>query len=135
MNIGGGARFRILGGGAKGGGKLFGGCKLIEAPAPNTRQIFTFLTQKTDNIAKLRIELKSTLLEIPSNKINGTYIIKLVHLRASFTVSHGHRQKMWVDYGVVVQRVCCPPPPSKIIGGCPLPPPLPKPMNRKATQH
>ena len=37
------------------------------------------LTLKTDYIAKLRIELKSILLEIPSNKIKGTYI-KLVHL-------------------------------------------------------
>ena len=34
---------------------------------------------KTDNIAKLRIELKCILLEILSNKIKGTYI-KLVHL-------------------------------------------------------
>ena len=44
------------GGGAKGGG-LFAGCKLIGAPAPNQCQIITFLTLKTDNIAKLRIEL------------------------------------------------------------------------------
>ena len=35
----------------------------------------------TDNIAKLRIELKSILLEIPSNKIKDTYTyIKLTHL-------------------------------------------------------
>ena len=51
------ARFRILG--AKGGGKLFAGCKLIGTPAPNQCHIITFLTLKTDNIAKLRIELKS----------------------------------------------------------------------------
>ena len=66
LNIGGrrGARFRILGGGAR-GAKLFAGCKLIGAPAPNQCQIIAFLTLKTDNIAKLRIEIKSILLEIP----------------------------------------------------------------------
>ena len=62
-----------------GGGKLFAGCKLIGAPAPIQCQIITFLTLKTDDIAKLRIELKSILLEIPSNKIKGKYI-KLVLL-------------------------------------------------------
>ena len=77
-----GARFKILGEGrgeGARGAKLFAGCKLIGALAPNQRQIITFLTLKTDNIAKLRIELKSIFLEIPSNKIKGTYI-KLVHL-------------------------------------------------------
>ena len=66
-------------GGGGGGGKLFAGCKLIKALTPNQCQIITFLTLKTDNIAKLIIKLKSILLEIPSNKIKGTYI-KLVHL-------------------------------------------------------
>ena len=61
----------------RGGGKLFTGCKLIAASASNQCQIITFLTMKTDIIAKF--ELKSKLLEIPSNKIKGTYI-KLVHL-------------------------------------------------------
>ena len=61
------------------GAKLFAGCKLIEAPAPSQCQIFTVVTLKSDNLTKLRIELKSILLEIPSNKIKGTYI-KLVHL-------------------------------------------------------
>ena len=61
------------------GGKHFAGCKLIGAPAPNQCKIITFLILKTDNIAKLRIELKTILLEIPSNRIKGTYI-KLVHL-------------------------------------------------------
>ena len=77
---GGGGRW-WAGGGARGGGKLFAGCKLIGAPAPNQCQIITFLKLKTDDIheAKLRIVLKSILLEIPSNKIKGTYI-KLVHL-------------------------------------------------------
>ena len=55
-------------------GQLFAGCKLIGAPAPNQCQIITFLTLKTDTVAKLRIELKSILLEIPSNKIKGTNI-------------------------------------------------------------
>ena len=44
------------GGGGGGGGRLFANCKLIEAIAPNQCQITTFLTLKTDNIAKLRIE-------------------------------------------------------------------------------
>ena len=43
---GGGARFRILGG----GGEPFPGCKLTGAPAPNQYQVITFLTLKTDNI-------------------------------------------------------------------------------------
>ena len=73
--VGGGSR----GEGQGGGGKLFAGCKLIGAPAPNQCQIITFLTLKTDDIAKLRIELKSILFEIPSNKIKDAYI-KLVHL-------------------------------------------------------
>ena len=64
--------------GAK-GGKVFASCKLIGAPAPNQCQIITFPTLKTDNIANLRIELKSILLEIHPNKIKGTYI-KLVRL-------------------------------------------------------
>ena len=44
---------------------------------------------KTDSIANLRIQLKSLLLEMRSNKIKGTYI-KFVHLSSSFTVSHRH---------------------------------------------
>ena len=55
---GGGAKFRILGVGA----------------APNQCQTITFFTLKTENTAKLRIELKSIPLEITSNKIQGTYI-------------------------------------------------------------
>ena len=47
-----------IGVGAK-GGNVFAGGKL---------------TLKTDDIAKLIIELKSMLLEITSNKIKGTYI-------------------------------------------------------------
>ena len=82
MEGGGGKVQNIRGGGGGGGArgaKLFAGCKLIGAPAPNLCQIIAFLTLKTDNIAKLRIEIKSILLEIPSNKIKGTYV-KLVHL-------------------------------------------------------
>ena len=45
------------GGGQRGakGTKLFASCKLIGASAPSQCQIITFLTLKTDNIAKLRI--------------------------------------------------------------------------------
>ena len=71
-----GARFRILG--AK-GAKPFTCCKQIGAPAPNQCQIITFLTWKTDNIAKLRIVLKRMLLETLSNKRYMT-CIKLVYL-------------------------------------------------------
>ena len=84
---GGGGKVQNIGGGVGGarGGKLFIGCKLSGAPAPNQCQIITFLTLKTDNIAKLRIELKSicVLSEIPSNEIKGT-CIKLVHLWSTF---------------------------------------------------
>ena len=61
------------------GAKLFAGCKLIGAPVPNQCQIIIFLTLKRDNIAKLRIELKSIHLEIPSNKTKGKSF-KLVYL-------------------------------------------------------
>ena len=64
-----GAKVQNIGGGPK--GQLFAGCKLIGAPAPKQYQIITFFTLKTNYIAKLRIELKSILLEIPSNKIKG----------------------------------------------------------------
>ena len=75
MNIG-GPRFKILGGG--GGGQIFAGCKLIGAPAPNQCQIITFFTFKTKYITALRrIELKSILLEIPSNKIKGILLSPL----------------------------------------------------------
>ena len=40
---------------ARGGGKLFAGCKLIEAPAPNQCKISSFLTLKTESIGKLRL--------------------------------------------------------------------------------
>ena len=61
------------------GAKLFAGFKLIRNPESNQCQIIAFLTLKTDNIAKVRIEIESILLEILLNKIKGTYI-KLVHL-------------------------------------------------------
>ena len=57
-----------------GGGKLFAGCQFIGAPTPSQCHIITFLTLKPDNLAKLRIELKSILLKIPSNKIKGIHI-------------------------------------------------------------
>ena len=56
---GGGGNVQDMGWGGARGGKLFAGTKLIGAPDPNQCQITTFLTLKTDNIAKLRIELKS----------------------------------------------------------------------------
>ena len=56
------ARFRILRG-AKGGANFFAGCKRIRVPAHNQYQIITFLILKTDNRAKLRIELKSILFK------------------------------------------------------------------------
>ena len=46
--------------------KTFAGCELIAAPATELCQIITFLTLEIDNIAKLRIEFKSIILEIPS---------------------------------------------------------------------
>ena len=61
------------GGGGQGEAKLFAGCKLLRTLAPNQCQIITFLTLKTDKIAKLRIELKS-ILRNTSNKIKDTYI-------------------------------------------------------------
>ena len=64
---GGGARFRKLGGGVgQGWAILFSRCKLTGASAPIQCQIIIFFTLKTDNIAKLRISLKSILLEIHS---------------------------------------------------------------------
>ena len=85
LNIGGrgGARFRILG--RPRGAKRFTGCKQIGAPAPNQCRISTFFTLKTNNKAKLRIELKCILLEVPLNKIKGMYI-KLVLYDLVFTV-------------------------------------------------
>ena len=74
---GGGGGGKVQNSGGRGGGKgakLFAGCKLIGASIPNQCQIITFLTLKTDNIAKLGRELKTILLEIPLNKIKGTYI-------------------------------------------------------------
>ena len=87
LNIGGGGGgSEYCGGGGQagagargGGGKLFAGCTLIGAPPQSVPNHCIFHIEKTDNIAKLRTELKSILLEIPSNKIKGIYI-KLEHL-------------------------------------------------------
>ena len=89
MGEGHGSEFGGGGGGGK-GAKLFADCKVIVAPAPNQCQIITFLTLKIDNIARFRIELKSILLEIPSNKIKGTYIKIGTVVIYVFTVSHRH---------------------------------------------
>ena len=86
LNIGGGGGWRGQGSKywrANGGPHFLLAGQMIGAPAPNQCQIITFLILKTDDIAKLRTELKSILLEIPSNKLKGTYI-KLVHVRSSF---------------------------------------------------
>ena len=78
MGGGGGGKVQnIGGGGGRGGGQLFADCKLIGAPAPNQCQIITFFTLKTNYITTLRIELKSILLEIPSNKIKGILLSPL----------------------------------------------------------
>ena len=84
-----GGRGKVLNIGGPRGTKLFASCKLIGVPAPNQCQTITFLTLQTDHIAKFRIELKSILLEITSNKIKGTYI-KLVLCDLVFIVSHRH---------------------------------------------
>ena len=83
--------------------------------------VYTFLTLKIDNIAKLRIELKSILLEIPSNKIKSTYthilngyicdLVLLFHIDIE--------GKCWWIIKGGAKGIC--PPPSRIIGG--LPPP------------
>ena len=57
-----------------GGGANFSLAILIGAPVPNQCQKITFFTLKTNNIAKLRIELKSILLEIPSIKNKKVHI-------------------------------------------------------------
>ena len=97
LNIG-GPRFRILGG----GGKLFAGCNLIGAPAPNQCRIITLLTLKTGNKAKLRIELKSILLEIPSNKIKGTYI----KFAPASSYAYVHEFTNSIDLDEVAHNVC-----------------------------
>ena len=80
---GGGGKVQNIGGTKRGGVKIFSlamNCRSPRPrPAPSQCQIIAFLTSKTDNIAKLRTELKNVLLEIPSNKIKGTYI-KMVQL-------------------------------------------------------
>ena len=88
------------------------------APAPNQCQIITFLILKTDDIAKLRAELKSILLEIPSNKLKGTYI-KLVHVWSSFycfTWALKENVGGLLEGGGGGKGFVCP---SKIIGGEP----------------
>ena len=80
--------FRIFGGQ---GGKLLAGCKLIGAPAPNQCQIITFLTLKTDSIAKLEIELESIRSEILSNQIKvHTCILNWYMCDLVFIVSYIH---------------------------------------------
>ena len=64
---GGGHFFSEYAGGGRGGArgaKLFAGCKLIGPPAPDQCQIITFLTLKTDNIAKVSKELEGEVLNL-----------------------------------------------------------------------
>ena len=75
---GGGGRGKVQNIGGPRGPNISLAGKLTRVPVPNQCQIITFLTWITDDIAKLRIELKS-ILEISSNKIKGKSI-KLVHL-------------------------------------------------------
>ena len=80
LNIGGGgggARFRIFVRGGRG--------------ARGSQIFFTFLTLNSDNIVKLKTELKSILLEIPSNKINvQVHILNWYFCDLGFAVSHRH---------------------------------------------
>ena len=107
----------VWGGG--GGGELFAGCKLIGTSAPNQCQIITFLTLKTDNIAKLRTELKSILLEIPSNK-EKVHILNWYICDLAFTGSHIDVEGKcgWIMGGwETAKGMLPPPPPPKLSGG------------------
>ena len=85
----------------------------------NQYLINPFLTLKTDSIAKLRKELRSLLLEIPSDKIKGIFI-KLVHLWSSFTVHIDIEGKCgWIIGGA--KGYVAPPPSKIIVGGWELP--------------
>ena len=94
---GGGAKFRILGEGGQGGGKIPAGtwrCNDVDATSfrrhvptrflINQCQIITFLILKSDIIENSRIELRGIVLPVPSNQIKVAFIIILpfnfVHL-------------------------------------------------------
>ena len=92
---GGGARLRMLvGGGGKGEPNFSQDVNWSKSsPPPTTSRLHSVPNNdishnKTDHIAKLRIELKSILLA----KSLNWYICDLV-----FTVSRRHWRKMWVD--------------------------------------
>ena len=90
-------RFRILGGGARGGGPnsqqahdaVLTSMRRNDVASTSFRrhvptrflinqcQIITFLILKSDNIENSRIELKGIVLQIPSNQIKVTFIIIL----------------------------------------------------------
>ena len=109
IGVGGGPRFRILGGG-QGGPNSQQAHDVVTASMRrndvastsfrrhvptrfliNQCQIITFLILKSDNIENLRIELKGIVLQVCSNQIKVTFIIilpfNLVHL-SYFPVSH-----------------------------------------------
>ena len=71
-----------------GGGGEVQNIGLIRAPPPNQYKIITFFTLKTNNIAKLRGELKSILLAISSNKIKGTYTERNFQRKMKFIFSY-----------------------------------------------
>ena len=94
--MGGGTRFRILGGGGQGGPKSQQAHDVVLMSMQrndvastsfrrhvhtrfliNQCQIITFLTLKSDNIENSRIELKGVVLPVSSNQIKVTFIIIL----------------------------------------------------------
>ena len=98
-NIG-GPRFRILGGGAKGGGGAISqqahdvvltSMRRNNVASTSVRrhvtsrflinqcQIIIFLILKSDNTENSRIDLKGIILQVPSNQIKVTFIIILFH--------------------------------------------------------
>ena len=78
--MGGGARFRILGGG---GGQISSRhMTSFQRHVPtrfltNQCQIFTFLILKSDIIENSRIELRGIVLPLPSNQMKVIFIIIL----------------------------------------------------------
>ena len=93
----------------------------------NQCQIITFLILKSDKIENSRIELKGTVLPVPSNQIKVTFIIILPFnlVLCDFFLLHIEIEGKcgWIIGG---QRVCWPP--LKLLSR-PLPPPPPPPRS------
>ena len=89
----------------------------------NQSQIITFLILKSDIIENSRIELRGTVLPVPSNQIKVIILpFNLVHLRF-FPASH---RKLKEKVGGLLgggggggQRICCPPPLKLLRGAAP----------------